>query len=254
MSRESNKTKRCFNMKAKILTSAILLAMTSVAAHATTINIRHETTPRYDGQSAKQADRVAVSHRFKNGVGFEVEAKWKSDNEDALGEQKGNGQQANVSYLYKLNDAWSLKPQYKWESGSDKVGHQFNLTLGYKVNPDWSVSFRHRYHYENKVNANNSHYNRWTFEASYGGLENWKLGGSVDYTFNPDSSGPRWKDHQNWFSEVNFKGEYTGFEGGWHPFTEIGFVPYKSGDYVYDGSEQNDKWRPRVRIGVKYSY
>lgn len=245
------------NIKIKTMATVALLGLTSAAVNATTINLRHEFTPRYDGQSASHKDRIEVSHRFKNGIGFGVEAKWQSQNEDAFGEQTGSGQQSNISYVYKINDAFSLKPQYKWESGSDKLSHQFNLTLGYKVNDDWSVSFRHRYNYENKVGGENSHYNRWTFEAGYKGVEDWKFGGSVDYTFNEESSGPRWKSHKNGFSEVNFKGEYTGLTNGWSPFMELGFVPYKSGDtYSFDGSDvtANDKWRPRVRVGTKYSF
>ncbi|MBF9003230.1 oligogalacturonate-specific porin KdgM family protein [Vibrio nitrifigilis] len=247
-------------MKFRILTAAIAVALTSLAAQATTINIRHEMVPRYDGQSAAHKDRLSVGNRFANGVGFEVEAKWKSQNEDAYGTETGNGQQANISYLYHINDQWSLKPQYKWESSSSKVGHQFNLTLGYKVNDDWSVAFRHRYHYSNlqktsnNTNSSNHHYNRWTFSTSYGGIQDWKFGASVDYTFNQESQGPRWKSHQDWFSEVNFTGEYKGFDSGWHPFTEIGFIPYKSGHATYDGSDAYDRWRPRVRVGVKYSF
>ncbi|MFC3025308.1 oligogalacturonate-specific porin KdgM family protein [Vibrio zhugei] len=240
--------------------STLALAMVATTAQASYINLRHEFVPRYDGQAAQQADRVAVGNRFSNGVGFEIEAKWKSQNEDALGEQTGNGNQANVSYLYHIDDQWSLKPQYKWESKSDRVGHQFNLTLGYKVNDDWSVSFRHRYHYENKQHtdegsdATNSHYNRWTFSAGYKGIENIKLTMDVDYTFNPDSSSPRWKDRQSWFSEWNIKGEYSGFDSQWAPFMELGIKPYKSGDYVYQGDTTPDKWRPRIRIGMKYSF
>ncbi|SHO55956.1 oligogalacturonate-specific porin KdgM family protein [Vibrio quintilis] len=244
-------------MNKKILVSAVLIGLTSAAAQAATLNIRHEIVPRYDGQKASHADRVAVDHRFKNGIGFGIEAKWKSDNEDAFGEQKGNGNQANISYVYKINDKWSLKPQYKWESKSDRVGHQFNLTLGYKVNSDWSVSFRHRYHYENKVDSQNGHYNRWTFGAGYKGVEDWKFGASLDYTFNEDASGPRWEDKKSWFSELNFTGEYKGLESGWRPFVEVGFKPYKSGDkYEFNGEmvSANDKWRPRFRVGVKYSF
>ncbi|MCE0496050.1 oligogalacturonate-specific porin KdgM family protein [Vibrio salinus] len=247
-------------MKNKILVSAVLLGLTSTAVSAATLNIREEFTPRYDSQSAAHKQRVAVDHRFKNGVGFGVEVKWKGDNEDAFGEQKSNGHQANISYLYKLNDKWSLKPQYKWESNSTQIGHQLNLTLGYKVNSDWAVSFRHRYHYDNPVPSKgktNSHYNRWTFAFGYSGIEDWKFGGSLDYTFNSTEKGPRWKDHKAWFSELNFTGEYKGFESGWRPFMEVGFVPYKSGqEYDFNGTTdaQNDKWRPRFRVGLKYNF
>ncbi|SJL84276.1 oligogalacturonate-specific porin KdgM family protein [Vibrio palustris] len=247
-------------MKIKQLAPAVIFTMVSVSAQASYINFRHEFVPRYDGQSAQQADRIAVGNRFDNGIGFEVEAKWKSQNEDAFGMQTGNGNQVNISYLYHFNEKWSLKPQYKWESKSDSVGHQFNVTLGYQVDKNWGVSFRHRYHYENKqmmgddTGSDNSHYNRWTFSVSYKGIENFKFTTDVDYTFNPEASGPRWKDHQAWFSEINVKGAYTGFEGNWSPFMELGIKPYASGDYIYHGKASADSWRPRIRIGMKYSF
>ncbi len=241
-------------MKKSILALGILVGLTSAAASATTINIRHEYVPKYDHQTASNKQRIAVSNRFANGIGFEVEAKWKSNDRpsgdnDAFNRETGNGQQANISYAYKINKQFTLTPQYKWDSGSDHIGHQFNLTLGYKVNSDWAVSFRHRYHYQNVVGGDNYHYNRWTFGASYNGINNWGLSGSTDYTFNESKKGDAYKDHRNWFTEVNFKAEYKGFESGWRPFTELGMVPYKK-----DGSDTKDAWRPRVRVGVKYSW
>ncbi|QUX90160.1 porin [Marinomonas sp. A3A] len=249
-------------MKMKIVSAAVLIGLTSVAAHATTINIRHEYVPQYDGQDQENKDRIEVSHRFANGIGFGVEAKWSSaKGEGPFDELSGNGQQTNISYRYKISDTLTLTPQYKWDSGSTKVGHQFNLSLGYKVNDDWSVGFRHRYHYDKLANetstSRNSHYNRWTFSAGYKGIEDWGFGASVDYTFNQESSGPRWKDDKSGFSEVNFTGEYKGFKNGWSPFAEIGMKPYKSGDtYNFNGESvtANDSWRPVYKIGAKYNY
>ncbi len=244
-------------MDVKIISSVVLSGLVCVSAHATSINMRHEIVPKYDDQAASHSDRIEVSHRFSNGIGFGVEAKWKSNNESAFGELSGNGQQSNISYRIKLSDDLTFTPQYKWESGSSKLSHQFNFSFGYKVSSDWSVGFRHRYNYEAKVDDDNSHYNRWTFSAGYKGVEDWSLSSSIDYTFNPEASGPRWEDKQSWFSDVNFKGEYTGLNNGWKPFLEFGLKPYKSGEtYRFNGEDvsANDKWRPRYRLGLKYSY
>ena len=56
--------------KSLVLTSLI---GTSFMAQAVTVDLRHEYI-----DSGANADRVSVSHRFANGVGFSVEAKWKS--------------------------------------------------------------------------------------------------------------------------------------------------------------------------------
>ncbi|WP_421847674.1 oligogalacturonate-specific porin KdgM family protein [Marinomonas sp.] len=245
-------------MKLKIVSAAVLIGLTSVAAHATSINIRHEYVPEHDGNPQENKDRIEVSHRFANGIGFGVEAKWRSEKgSSAFKKLGGSGQQSNISYQYKLSDTLTLTPQYKWESGPDKLGHQFNLSLGYKLNSDWSVGFRHRYHYDSVVGGDNSHYNRWTFSAGYKGIEDWAFGASTDYTFNEEKSGPRWKGNQSGFSDINFKGEYKGLNNGWSPFAELGFKPYKSGDkYEFNGSKKtsNDQWRPVYRFGAKYSY
>ncbi|EKO3677545.1 oligogalacturonate-specific porin KdgM family protein [Vibrio metschnikovii] len=243
-------------MKNKLLYSAILLAFTSTAVSAATVNVRHEYKPKFGEQGASNVDRVAVSHRFKNGIGFEVEAKWKSNVKTGktnaapldFDQMSGNGQQANISYAYKLSDSFTLTPQYKWESNDSKFGQQFNLTLGYKVNSDWNVSFRQRYHYETRPNNDkSSHYNRWTFGAGYRGLESWNLGASVDYTFKQDGQ-VVYKDKDAYFSEVNFTFEYTQLESGFRPFGEIGFNPSRK------DTREVDAWRPMFRVGVKYSF
>jgi len=54
----------------------------SFAASAVTVDLRHEFID--GGKSDKSnADRVSVSHRFDNGFGFSVEAKWKSGGDNA---------------------------------------------------------------------------------------------------------------------------------------------------------------------------
>jgi len=244
-------------MKVKFLTTAILLSVTATAATAATLNIRHEFSPNMDSANGdSHKDRVSVSHRFKNGIGFEIEAKWKANksgnSENAsMSNVSSSGHQANVSYVYKFGDGFSLKPQYKMETSSTKIGHQFNLSLGYKVNSDWSVSFRHRYHYNDYIDdeGTNYHYNRWTFSTGYSGVEDWKFGFSTDYQFDQESKRGGWKDEKNYFKEFNFTSEYKGLESGWRPFGEIGFTPYKP-----DDSSQKDSWRPRFRIGLKYGF
>lgn len=239
----------------KILTLSLLaIAVTSTAASATSINIRHEWKPEYgDKNDQAHADRIAVSHRFKNGIGFEVEAKYKSNNDDAWGDSSGNGNQANISYKWNINDTFSLTPQFKLEANSDKVGYQGNLTLGYKATDTISTSIRYRYHYENyksSLDKANSHYNRITLAAGYSGIEDWKFGLSTDYTIKQEGE-EVWNGDKQGFSEINSKISYTGFGGGWAPFVEIGVTP---ADKNMAGDDDKDDWRPRYRVGIVYSY
>ncbi len=240
-------------MKTKLLTSAILLAVTSTAAHAVSINMRHEWSPEFKDNAENHKDRIAVSHRFKNGIGFEVESKYASgENAFDIDEFKGNGQQANISYRMKLDDSFTLTPQYKWETSDSKAGHQFNLTLGYKINDDWSTSFRHRYHYEVKNSGDdNSHYNRWTVGLGYKGIQDWSLSASTDYTWKQEGEDV-WKGDSSGFTEINFKAEYKWVDG-WSPFAEFGVTPATDKTKA-SADQEKDSWRPRLRVGMKYSF
>ncbi len=228
----------------RVLTSAILLALTATTAHAASINLRHEYTPEFGDNDSQYKDRVEVSHRFKNGVGFAVEAKYAEDDSKGL---KANGHQANISYRIKLNDEFTLTPQYKIE-GNDDLNHQFNLTLGYKINDDWSVSYRQRYNqYQTE-----DYYHQGTLAFSYKGIEDWGISGSTDYRVRGGDVGKNkvvWDGDNKGINEVNFKAQYNGLESGWKPFGEFGVTPKakNTGDEV-------DSWRPRVRVGVSYSF
>ncbi len=249
-------TKRCFDMKTKLLTSAILLALTSTAAHAVSINMRHEWSPEFKDNVESHKDRIAVSHRFANGVGFEVETKWASgENAFDFDRFVDAGNQANISYQWKLDGGFSLTPQYKWETDSKAHNHQLNLTLGYKINDDWATSLRHRYNYK-ILNTSSStaehpseHYNRWTFSLDYKGFENWSLNATADYTWAQEGK-DTYNGNEDGFSEFNAKAEYK-WINGWSPFVEFGVTP--SADAGVTGGEK-EYWRPRYRVGMKYSF
>ncbi len=240
----------------KVLTLSLLaVAITSASASATNVQFRHEWKPEFGKNSAANADRILVNHRFANGIGFELEGKWKSYNEDAFGDLGGNGQQANISYRWKMNDTFTLTPQFKIESNDTKMGYQGNLTLGYKVNDDISTSVRYRYHYDNitdnaSTGKSNSHYNRITLAASYNGIQNWGLGLSTDYTIKQEGQ-EVWDGNKDGISEINAKITYKGIGGGWAPFVEIGVTP---ADKTAAGDNDKDDWQPRYRFGLQYSY
>jgi hypothetical protein len=94
-------------MLKKTLALAILSGM-SFAASAVTVDLRHEYI-----DSGSNADRVAVSHRFDNGLGFGVEAKWKTggdtDKQDRpFNEIVGNGHEESINWRWKATDNIAL--------------------------------------------------------------------------------------------------------------------------------------------------
>ncbi|MCV5948515.1 oligogalacturonate-specific porin KdgM family protein, partial [Escherichia coli] len=91
-------------MKVRYLTSALLLAMTSGLAAAASVDIRHEYVPDRDGDENR--DRIYVSHRFDNQIGYSVEAKWNYKD----GHMGNAGHETGVSYRWKATDNFSLTP------------------------------------------------------------------------------------------------------------------------------------------------
>lgn len=85
-------------MFARSLALAALCGM-SFAASAVTVDLRHEFID--GGKSDKSnADRVSVSHRFANGFGFSVEAKWKSGGDNTsqpYSDFVGNGHEESIT-------------------------------------------------------------------------------------------------------------------------------------------------------------
>lgn len=75
----------------RLMICGLLLA--SASSQAVTIDLRHE----WLDDSKQHKDRALVSHRFANGFGFSLEAKWKSggDNENKpFNNLVDNGQKA----------------------------------------------------------------------------------------------------------------------------------------------------------------
>ncbi|MCC7845611.1 KdgM family porin OmpK26, partial [Klebsiella pneumoniae] len=89
-------------MLKRSLVLAALCGM-SFAATAVTIDLRHEFID--GGKSDKSnADRVSVSHRFANGLGFTVEAKWRSGGDNGsqpYSDVVGNGHEDTISWRWK---------------------------------------------------------------------------------------------------------------------------------------------------------
>lgn len=80
----------------------------SFAAQAVTVDLRHEYI-----DSGSNADRVSVSHRFENGLGFTVEAKWKSGGDKAdqpFADVVGNGHEDSINWRWKATSNIAVTP------------------------------------------------------------------------------------------------------------------------------------------------
>lgn len=235
-------------MKNKLLISSLLLAMTSTAASAASINLRHEYMP--DRDSNPHRDRITVSHRFANGVGFSVEAKWRHQDSSSNEGMTSSGHEVGVSYNYKINDTFTIQPSYAADSSADgnSITHKYNVRGIAKITDNWGANLRYRYGYasDSRVDRDNSSYHQFnlvnTYSVSWG-----RIGMDLEYK-DLESGKGGWKDKDQ-DHLVNFFGEYDQFESGWVPFAEVGFL---TNDNNNNGIK--DDHSIRYRVGVKYSF
>ena len=117
----------------------------SFAAQAVTVDLRHEYI-----DSGSNADRVAVSHRFANGFGFSVEAKWKSGGDKAdrpFSDTVGNGHEDQISWRWKATDNIALTPGFTLESNDSRTIYKPFLHAQYSFDNGFYVAARYRYDY-----------------------------------------------------------------------------------------------------------
>ncbi|CAE6930618.1 Oligogalacturonate-specific porin protein (KdgM) [Vibrio sp. B1FLJ16] len=224
-------------MKIKYLTSALLLAMASGLAGAATIDVRHEFVPDRDGDEHR--DRIYVSHRFANQIGFSVEAKWNYKNSGMA----DAGHETGLSYRYKVNDAFSLTPSMSVDAGSSSSTFKYNLSGSYNLTDEWNVGARVRHGYKN---SDDSRYNQLNLYVNR--KFDWgKLGLDMEYKdLHGGDGGWENKGHDQL---IDFKGEYNKLESGFIPFFAVAAITNKG-----DGSDYKDEYIPRFRVGVKYNF
>ncbi len=240
----------------KVLTSAILLALTATAANAASLNVRHEFVPEAGDMKSAHKDRLLLDHRFANGIGISAEVKW-GYNSDGLDfdNMKSSGHETKVSYNYKLTDTFTLQPAYALDSSSTAITHKLDLKATQKLSDDWSVDLRYRYGYKNNASTSvDSHYNQLNLTSGYK-MGDFKYGLDIEYKFD-QSAEAGYKGDNQYLSLVNLSAEYSGFESGWRPFGEFGMVAQDTDTSNNVGSsyKPKDSYEPRFRVGVKYSF
>lgn len=137
--------------KKSLLLASLISA--SFAASAVTVDLRHEYI-----DSGSNADRVAVSHRFDNGFGFSVEAKWKSGGDKAdqpFADVVGNGHEDQISWRWKATDNIALTPAFTIESTDIRTIYKPNLHVQYSFDNGFYVAARYRYEYTRYPSSSN---------------------------------------------------------------------------------------------------
>lgn len=226
-------------MKIKILLGCTLFII-ACCSSAVMLDIRHE----YMEDSKSHRNRIQVSHRFANGIGFFVEGKFKSggnSSDKPFSDIVDNGSEYSINYMQKLSPQFSIQPGLEFETASSKSVYKPYLRARFNFPSDIYISGRYRYEYVRDTSENNKdeHINRgdiwlgysweaFIFEANYVYKNSDKIKYNkrkFDYEYNGRLA---WK--------VNTE---------WTPYVEIGNVS------VY--SSRNDR-QTRYRLGVQYSF
>lgn len=223
----------------KTLALATLLG-TSFASYAVTVDLRHEYI-----DSGSNADRVAVSHRFDNGLGFGVEAKWKSGGDDAdkpLTEIVGNGHEESINWRWAATKNIALTPGFNIESKDTFSIYKPYIHAQYSFDNGVYIAGRYRYEYtrnpdsdvvDNKVNK---------FDAWVG----WAMGDfrtELNYVYAKSTEDVVRENNKNYSNEYNAKLAYK-VDKNWSPYVEVGNV----------GVKNTDERQTRFRVGVAYSF
>ncbi len=235
----------------RVLTSAILLALTATAANAASINIRHEFVDAKGQEESQHKDRLVISDRFDNGIGLSAEIKWQNPKGESFGlENLSNaGHEMKISYNYKVTDTFTLQPAYALDSGTDKATHKFDLKGTQQLTDDWNIGLRYRYGDANKAESSaDSHYSQLNLTSGYK-MDDFSFGLDIEYKLEQSAS-KGFEGDNNYLALVNFSAAYSGLESGWVPFVEFGMVSVDA-DSGIDGK---DDYRARYRAGVKYSF
>ncbi|AOR65193.1 oligogalacturonate-specific porin KdgM family protein [Pectobacterium wasabiae] len=237
-------------MKFKLLALAVT-SLISVNAMAVTIDYRHEMkdTPKNDHR-----DRLSVSHRFANGFGLSVEAKWRQSKEDTtpnkpFNETVSNGTEVVASYVYNFNKTFSLEPGFSLDSASDSNNYRPYLRGKVNLTDDLSTSLRYRPYYKrisgNLNNNKNNQENGYNLTAvvSYKFLKDFQVDYELDYK-KANKAGAYQYDNETYDFSHDVKMSYK-LDKNWKPYMAVGNVA---------DSGTNDHRQTRYRVGVQYSF
>ena len=214
----------------------------SFAAQAVTVDLRHEYI-----DSGSNADRVAVSHRFANGFGFSVEAKWKSGGDKAdrpFSDMVGNGHEDQISWRWKATDNIALTPGFTLESNDSRTIYKPFLHAQYSFDNGFYVAARYRYdytRYPSSAEKDDDKVNRG--DAWLG----WVMGDfrtELNYVYAKSSEGTIRSNNKDYSEEYNAKLAYK-IDKNWSPYGDGGNV---------NGSKTTDERQTRFRLGVAYSF
>ncbi|WP_174868307.1 oligogalacturonate-specific porin KdgM family protein [Pectobacterium polaris] len=236
-------------MKFKLLALAVT-SLISVNAMAVTIDYRHEMK---DTAKNDHRDRLSMSHRFANGFGLSVEAKWRQSDKDGtpnkpFSETVSNGTEVVASYVYSFNKTFSLEPGFSLDSNSTSNNYRPYLRGKVNITDDLSTSLRYRPYYKRNsgsIGGRNTSENGYNLTAvvSYKFLKDFQVDYELDYK-KANKAGQYQYDNETYNFDHDVKLSYK-LDKNWKPYMAVGNVAETG---------TTDNRQTRYRVGVQYSF
>ncbi|KHN56201.1 oligogalacturonate-specific porin KdgM family protein [Pectobacterium fontis] len=239
-------------MKAKILTM-VVTSLISLSSMAVTIDYRHEMQ---DTVKNDHKDRLLMSHRFDNGFGLSMEAKWgQSDNDKTpnkpYNEPVSNGTEVTASYLYKFNSTFGLETGLNMVSSSKDNKYRPYVKGTANITDSLYYGLRYRASYLRKSDSIGttapSDMKGYTITSTLG----YKLPANFvveyEFEFNKNTKAGSvgyLSDSENYETSHDVKLAYK-FDKNWTPYVQVANVK---------GSTTTDERQTRYRVGVQYSF
>ncbi|WP_409160158.1 oligogalacturonate-specific porin KdgM family protein [Pectobacterium sp. B2J-2] len=243
-------------MKVKILTM-VVTSLISLSSMAVTIDYRHEMK---DTAKNDHKDRLLMSHRFDNGFGLSMEAKWGQSKNDTTpnkpyNETVSNGTEMTASYLYKFAKTFGLEGGLNMVSTSDDNNYRPYIKGTANITDSLYYALRYRASYLRKSNnignsntsANPTDIKGYTITSTLGYKLPANLVVEYEFEFNKNTqSGPvgYLADSDNHELSHDVKLAYK-FDKNWTPYVQLGNVK---------GSTTTDERQIRYRVGVQYNF
>lgn len=125
---------------------AVFTAIISMDAMALTFDYRHEML---DTPSANHADRILFYHRFDNGFGASLEAKWKQSGSDNTSnkpfhESITDGTEVTLSYLHQFNHLLGVEYGFNMISDSNSNNYRPYVRASADITDNIFVLIRYR--------------------------------------------------------------------------------------------------------------
>lgn len=234
------------NISLKLCFLFPLIASSTI--NAATIDYRHE----YLNDTEVNADRIRVSARFANQVGFALEGKWGSKS-GFLQNNYSKGQEFELNYYYKVDDRLSLTPAVVIDSSSESTTYKMQVKGIYLVTAKFYTGARYRYGLQNYTSpsTDNRHFHQGNFYLGY--KFDW---GNVEYDFEYKNTDYASLRGNKYTYLQNLVIQYP-INKAWIPFIELGYVPYRNNDkggYIYAGQKYANDFQVRYRAGIKYNF